>query len=325
MVLGVSLSIFGIIWLGMFDYLEKGHLFVAYFDESVQGLDKDSPVKYRGVSIGRVDSIGVAPDLNLIQVVMKLEKGDQTEERIDNMVAQLKSVGITGLMFIELDQKQDGASYVSPRIEFPTEYPIIATTPSDISQIFQGIDDVFQMINDIDFKLISNQLTSILNRMDAAMADANIKGLSSQLERTINSFGELADASQWLTIPDSVNETAVSFRKTAESAQGAIDDIQIIIERMDSISADSASGIRQSVESLSHAMATLDRTLQNSAHFIDGTYARINELQRQMTGMLMRMDSLAENMNRLVENVADQPAQLILGEPPAGKKIEAFP
>ena len=72
--LGFALATGSIIWLGMSNYFEKGLYYVAYFDESVQGLDKDSPVKYRGVSIGRVESINVAPDETLIQVVMKIRK-----------------------------------------------------------------------------------------------------------------------------------------------------------------------------------------------------------------------------------------------------------
>ena len=73
LIVGLAIVIVGIVWLGMSNYFEKGRFFVAYFDESVQGLDKDSPVKYRGVYIGRVHRIGVAPDEKLIEVVMKIE------------------------------------------------------------------------------------------------------------------------------------------------------------------------------------------------------------------------------------------------------------
>ena len=96
---GFFIAIIGLIWFGMSGQLEKGRFYIAYFDESVQGLDKDSPVKYRGVSIGRVENIGVAPDAKLIQVVMKIEAGLKNREQL---VAQLKSVGITGIMFIRL-------------------------------------------------------------------------------------------------------------------------------------------------------------------------------------------------------------------------------
>ena len=102
---GIGIAITAIIWLGMSNYFETGQNHVAFFDESVQGLDKDSPVKYRGVSIGRVQSVGVAPDGTLIQVVLTIEDDLKVES---DMYAQLKSVGITGIMFIEIDRKKEG-------------------------------------------------------------------------------------------------------------------------------------------------------------------------------------------------------------------------
>ena len=102
---GLTISVLAIVWLGMARYFEKGKFFVTYFNESVQGLKKDSPVKYRGVSIGRVESIGVAPDSKLIQVILKIESGQKLD---NNIVAQLKNVGITGSMLVELDRKKKG-------------------------------------------------------------------------------------------------------------------------------------------------------------------------------------------------------------------------
>ena len=66
---GIGIACFAIIGLGVSKFFEKGRYYATYFNESVQGLDVDSPVKYRGVSIGRVEGITVAPDAKLIQVV----------------------------------------------------------------------------------------------------------------------------------------------------------------------------------------------------------------------------------------------------------------
>jgi phospholipid/cholesterol/gamma-HCH transport system substrate-binding protein len=98
---GLACAVLAVIWLGMSRFLEKGQFYVTYFDESIQGLVVDSPVKYRGVFIGRVESISVAPDSELIKVILKIESGQTLDS---NIVAQLKSVGITGSMFVELDR-----------------------------------------------------------------------------------------------------------------------------------------------------------------------------------------------------------------------------
>ena len=98
LIFGIGIALLAFIWLGMSRFLQKGHYYATYFNESVQGLDKDAPVKYRGVSIGRVDSIEVAPDARLIEVILKIETG----QKLDNdIVAQLSPVGITGGMIIE--------------------------------------------------------------------------------------------------------------------------------------------------------------------------------------------------------------------------------
>ena len=56
--LGVSIGVATIIWVGASKYFEKGSRYVTYFNESVQGLQQDSAVKYRGVAVGRADGLG---------------------------------------------------------------------------------------------------------------------------------------------------------------------------------------------------------------------------------------------------------------------------
>jgi phospholipid/cholesterol/gamma-HCH transport system substrate-binding protein len=120
---GIAVVVVAVIWLGLSNYLEKGRFFVAYFDESVQGLDKDSPVKYRGVSIGRVQRIGVAPDERLIEVVLKIESDIKSDDNTEDFVAQLKSVGITGLMFIEIERQGNRSVDVKPPFRFTPPTP----------------------------------------------------------------------------------------------------------------------------------------------------------------------------------------------------------
>src|SRR6056297_537292 len=100
-IIGMAVVVVFILWLGMVQYFQEGRKYVAFFDESIQGLKKDSSVKYRGVDIGRVDNIRVAPDGRLVQIVLNLREPLKDRE---NLVAQIKSVGITGIKFVELER-----------------------------------------------------------------------------------------------------------------------------------------------------------------------------------------------------------------------------
>jgi phospholipid/cholesterol/gamma-HCH transport system substrate-binding protein len=118
-ILGFLLGVVAIIWVGATSYFQKGATYVSYFDESVQGLQVDSSVKFRGVDVGRVETIRVAPDNRLIGVVMKINMRDNLQK---NAVAQLKAAGITGIMFVELDLKKPGEPDLSPKIDFQVQY-----------------------------------------------------------------------------------------------------------------------------------------------------------------------------------------------------------
>lgn len=158
---GIGMVFLAVIWLGMSRYFKKGQYYATYFNESVQGLDVDSPVKYRGVSVGRVERIVVAPDANLIQVVLKIEPDQKLD---NNIVAQLKSVGITGSMFVELDRKKNGVPDLSPSLSFPSEYPIVASKPSNIYKMLHSIDDALNQIRAMDLEKISEKIQLTLNR-----------------------------------------------------------------------------------------------------------------------------------------------------------------
>ena len=69
-VLGVA----AIIWLGASRYFEDTETMATYFAESVQGLDPGSAVKYRGVPSGRVKHIRIAPDGELIEVILEIDR-----------------------------------------------------------------------------------------------------------------------------------------------------------------------------------------------------------------------------------------------------------
>jgi phospholipid/cholesterol/gamma-HCH transport system substrate-binding protein len=93
-ILGIFIGVSVLVWVGASKYFQKGTFYVTYFDESVQGLQIDSRVKYQGVDVGWVTKIGVAPDYKLVEVVMKIDfKGDL----MNNTVAKLEAAGITGI------------------------------------------------------------------------------------------------------------------------------------------------------------------------------------------------------------------------------------
>jgi phospholipid/cholesterol/gamma-HCH transport system substrate-binding protein len=295
---GVGIALVAVIWLGMSRIFEKGQFYAAYFNESVQGLDKDSPVKYRGVPIGRVERINVAPDSKLIQVVLKIEGVEKLES---DMLAQLKSVGITGSMFVEIDRKREGEPDLSPQLSFPTEYPVVSSKPSEISQILRGIDDVLKKIKSVDLEGISDRVKLNLDELKQAIADADIKGISDRVQLSLEDLRQaIADA---------------NVKKVSKC-------LTDLLERADRI-------LIKNEKTINKDLVELSKTLENASAFfgkgsslvvkVDDSYSYI---ERQLLIIAQNLEKASENLDRLTELLADQPSQLIFGEPPKPRKLE---
>jgi phospholipid/cholesterol/gamma-HCH transport system substrate-binding protein len=295
---GIAIGLAAMVLLGLTGFLEKGQYYVTYFNESVQGLDVDSPVKYRGVSVGRVESIAVAPDSKLIEVVMKVESGQSLE---NDMVAQLKLVGITGIMFVELDRKKEGEPDRSPSLSFPTKYPVVASKPSDIKELLRGIDDVLNQVKSLDLEGISDRIKLAIDNINQSVLDANVKGISNDIGSSLASLERILETERWDNILNSMEEASQSL--------GAL-------------MAEEDTEIKTAIENFSRAMESANRLMADGSALVSGTEETQARLQRQMIVIGQNLEQASASLKELMELLADQPAQLIVGEPPAPRRVD---
>jgi len=167
----------------------KGFLYATYFDESVQGLQVDSAIKYRGVEIGKVQSIGVAPDYRLIEVIMKIDLENFLQKKI---IATLKTAGITGIVFIELDQIKPDDLSASPKIDFDSRYPVIPSRKSGIGRFLDEAGTIMQNVKSIDIKGISDQLKNTSRAIENFIGGKRTNNIMNHLESASNNLDQTA-------------------------------------------------------------------------------------------------------------------------------------
>ncbi|MDQ1333893.1 MAG: MlaD protein [Thermodesulfobacteriota bacterium] len=313
---GISIALMAIIWLGMSRYLEKGHFFAAYFNESVQGLSQDAPVKYRGVPIGRVEKIRVAPDSNLIEVIMSIETG-QTLDR--SYVAQLKDVGITGSMFVELDRKKPDEPDRSPHVTFPSEYPIVASKPSELSQLLGEFNSVLNHIKALDLEGISEKIKQTLDNMNVMMADTDVKGISAKLKSTLDGADHLLDRKRWDRILTSIDQAAQSINQLIHQAKNTMKQVDKTLLGAERLVAENEKEIEQTLEGLVKAVDHVNAFLEKGTDFISRTDESAIQLKRRLSVSTQNLERATDNLNQFLELIADQPSQLVFGEPPAAR------
>lgn len=316
---GIIIALLAVFLLGMSRFLEKGQYYVTYFNESVQGLQKDSPVKYRGVTSGRVTSIGVAPDSKLIQVVLKIESGQALGT---NIVAQLKDVGITGSMFIELDRKEKGEPDRSPPISFPTEYPVVASKPSEISELLRGIDDFLKQISSLDLKGISDKVKLTLDSANRMIADADVKGISTSVVSSLDRIDHILDRERWDRILTSIGEAGRSLNALMDRAERSVGRMESTLVRFEGIVEENRQPIKAAVKDLERAMKNANIFLEKGASLASGTDDSLMYLKRYLLVVAQNLAKATQNLNRLIGLLAEQPSQLIFGEAPVPRKVE---
>ena len=278
-ILGVLMGVVAIIWVGATSYFQKGTTYVSYFDESVQGLQLNSAVKFRGVDVGLVESIRVAPDNRNIGVVMKINMKDELQK---NAVAQLKSAGITGIMFVELDLRKPDEADLAPKIDFPSEHPIIASRPSELQRLVAGVNEIVEKFNKI-----------------------NAQGISDQLIATTKALEELITGKQITSILARVDGAAGNLERLTARADKVLGEAGL-----DKTLAEA----REALGGARNLLTTLNDQVLGMQ--LPATLGKTRELTRELQATSQNLRQSSETLEMLLQRVYDRPSDLLFGQPP---------
>ena len=323
MTAGLILATLAIIWLGMTSFLSKGEIYVTYFDESVQGLGVDSPVKYRGVPVGRVQAIRIAPDYHLIEVVILVDDehtGD--ENRFADTVASLSNVGITGAMFVEIDKQNARSMNLSPKLTFTPEHPVIASKPSEVKKLFREIEEIAMKVQSIDFKGISDQAMSVFTTANKAMTDAQLGAISADIRTLLASINTAANPKRLESIANNMDQTVIASRTLMDRATEDLTRMNAILAQLQATLDTNRPHIDTTMGALATTALKADAFMTQSHATMFEMQATIKELQERLAVTAENLEQTSSNLNSLITNAKDQPSLLIFGQPKPPRKVE---
>ena len=180
--IGAFVLVLGAAFIGFTLWLSSGKSYTTAYDtylsfmnDSVAGLNINAPVRYRGVEVGRVRNIALAPgNVEQVQLTLDIERG--TPVKTDT-VAVLQTQGLTGLAFVELT----GGSRNSPALEkMPgAKYPVIKAGPSLLTRLDTAVTSLLTNLNKTSENL--NALLDADNRRAVKKTLVDLQKLSSTL------------------------------------------------------------------------------------------------------------------------------------------------
>ncbi len=222
-----SIGIGLLIWLGASRFFERTHTVVAYFQESVQGLQRDSPVKFRGVLVGRVRSIRMAPDKKLVEVIIDL---DQDFNVTDDLGISLNLLGLTGKKYLEMDRFDKKAAIDIDSLDFKPRYPVIPSHPTDFSKIGNVLDIFLKMMEKFDTEKVLTHLGNVSEKLDRMMGGAGkLDGLGENVAGAVREVklaaerinGEIERMQPARRVSKTLDRSAALLQELTETTQNA--------------------------------------------------------------------------------------------------------
>src|SRR6185369_12900619 len=153
--------------------------------ETVTGLQPQAAVRYRGVDVGKVESIGFDPQVQG-NVLMHLEI-DREAPITAETFAMLSFQGVTGLAFIQLDDSGKAAPRLVPQAGHPPRIPLKPGLLSKLSSkgeiIVDRVEQLTLRMNQLLGDENQKKFSSALGNLDSAAADAS--RLAQRLDATV--------------------------------------------------------------------------------------------------------------------------------------------
>lgn len=189
-------------------------IYIIYFDESVLGLNIDAPVKYRGLSVGKVTKLNLDPK-NKEQVEVQVTVQKDTPIKT-NTLAKLTPQGITGLSYINLIMSESDAMPLTPTSS--QKYPVIPSSPSFMDTIERSLGDV------------SVNLSETLSRTAELLDDKNKEQFSLILSRSASVLDKIDRTLDEKTITN-FHQTMHSLRVTSQKFEQMAPQLEALIQR----------------------------------------------------------------------------------------------
>jgi paraquat-inducible protein B len=272
-VLSITAIVVTMFWLGAHSFKRDSFKTISYFDESVEGLEIGSPVKWRGVTVGTVADLTVAPDGRQVQVAsdvyvdaltrLGLKPPQPGGAFIDpDLRVQLASAGITGVRFLSIDFF-DPERYPPPPLSFAPPWNYVPSTPSTLKSLEESVLD-------------------ILGRFPELEVDA--KGALVDLRKTLDSVDRLSD---WLGGEDSsFNQLLVQLRSASARVERALDEAQL--------------------GATTHSLRDASTQVKTSA-------SDVADLREELAASLVALRETLESVRTLVDSLERDPSALIRG------------
>lgn len=255
------------LWLTR-DNVER-HLYEMSTSQTISGLQPQAAVRFRGVPVGKVESIGF--DEKVKGNVLIVVSIDRAAPVTQSTFAAVASQGVTGLGFIQLDDNGESTQRLTPNDDDPPRIPL---QPSTLDKLLKQSQTIFVQAEQATARLnqvLSDENQKAVNVAVTQLADAagSINRVAKALEPTVAALPALTrdSSATLLAVKNASNQVAATAGRL-NAKDGALDKLT-----------QGGTALAASVETFSAA------TLPKLSEVADETARTMRQLRRTVSGV----------------------------------------
>jgi ABC-type transporter Mla subunit MlaD len=310
-VISFLLALVGIIYIGAKALNRDAVIYRSYFDESVTGLEIGSVVKFRGVTIGTVSGVDVAPDHRHVEVSyglrtevlhqLNIAKGEDENTHLSvpaDLRAQVAAQGVTGQKYILIDFF-DPKTHPIRKLPFPVPERSIPAADSPLKNIE---DSVVKAVN--RFPELADQMSELLGNANRLLVSVEEKQLATRAGTTLENVDATVKEMQTLIVTMRGKVQEVPVAELSAEVKGAIahfnetmSKLQLVIERVD--------GDQGLVASMQRATDSVGDVAGDAQHIGEDLTDTLYEVRKAASALRQVLDALERDSDMLVKGRAE--------------------
>lgn len=331
------IGVIGIVVLGVGTLLQKKAIIETYIDESVQGLDVGSAVKFRGVAVGKVEQITLTSAEYSTRRRYVLVRAGLTSTMFQDALpdaggpgfaaeiakglrVRLAAQGLTGTAYLEVDYL-DPARHPPLAIDWEPIYPYVPSGQSRITQLAEAVERILRNVEQVNVGRISEGIEKSLSAMTKVAESANLEKIAAQANLLLAEARETNRQAKDLIGSQDVKTTFADSAAAAKTARQLVEQAEKPLGQLLADLPKASQTLNRVVESLDSATtdfpeagAQLRLTLRRLSRLIASQ-------QHEIQTMMENLRAISDNMREITDNSTRYPSQLLFGAPPPKSEV----
>jgi len=276
-IVGLLMLAGGLVIFGVGQFFKKKIYFETYVDATVQGIEVGSPLKFRGVTVGKATKVGFLfneyPQVdrtrvsNYIVILMEIDEEifpdmfeiENLQPLIDKAIqaglrVQIEPQGITGLNYLEMNYVEK-ERFAPINLTWKPRYYYLPYAPGELTSMLDSINKMMHDVEKLNIEGIGNKTITVLDSVNKALNDAQFQKLSNDAQNVLGDISKAvedakvkelsADTRRLLTEVEKSNDQLKTIlgnvepasRLNADDIAATLANLRIISENLRSVSA----------------------------------------------------------------------------------------